>query len=769
MILNRKKEITSRKLLNVVQIDDYAPLEKELKTYIYSKKELRSIYEAFEFAKNQHEGQLRKNNDPYICHPLSTAYYLAQLKLGPKTIIAGLLHDILEDTAITYAELKDVFGEEVANLVEAVTKVSYFAKENREQQKAEYLRKIYLSMAVDIRVIIIKLADRMHNMLTIKNLNEQKQQIIAKETLETYTAIAHRLGMKQVKSILEDLSFEVLNPEEYKKIEKLVETNSEKRISSINSIIKDIERFLRVEKHIKIIDIFGRPKTIYSIYRKMNQIGKSFDEITDLLAIRIIVNSADDCYKVLGYLHQFYTPVTSRFKDYIATPKNNVYQSLHTTLADVKGEIFEVQIRTEKMDKVAETGAAAHWAYKEGESVDINKKQKEIDEQIDLFDRIISLDQESATISDDSTEKKEKIEDVLKEDIFTSSIYVMTPNKKVVTLPFGSTVLDFAYRIHTEVGEHTTGAKINGVYSPINTVLKSGQIVEVKTSSKQKPTHEWLKIVVTSNARNRIKKYLTSMINETNIKDRKDEIKVYVEKTKNAINSAINQKDLRWKRKTSAEILESLKKISFNSEDDFLYAVYKGEYSIEKAIDLIYIDHDFSKDDAAREAIKSEKIQILDFKNDVLVDGIANLKTQLSSCCAPIPYESIVGYVSKGNGIKVHLSECINVSGDLAQRLVVVNWNPNVAETHDYQTTIKYYATDRPNLLYDVTKVLIGLKASTISANVKADQKSLLATGTMKIKVRNSDQLSMIISALKSVPAVVDVVRDIKKENKKND
>lgn len=768
MVWIKKKEEPSRNLLDISQIESYSILEHKLKGYISSKKELKSIQEAYDYAFSKHLGQTRRNGDPYIYHVLSTAYYLAQLKMGPKTIIAALLHDILEDTAVTNEQLAEIFGTEIATLVEAVTKVSYFAKENREQQKSEYLRKIYLSMAADIRVIIIKLADRMHNMLTISYLPPAKQQIIAKETLETYTAIAHRLGMKRVKSLLEDMSFKVLNPIEYHKIEKMIDENAEKRASSINSIIIDIKRLLKDEKHIKILDIFGRPKTVYSIYRKMHQVGKSFDEINDLLAIRIIVNSIDNCYKTLGYLHQVYTPLTGRFKDYIATPKNNVYQSLHTTLVDRKGEIFEVQIRTDKMDKVAESGAAAHWAYKEGEVVDIKKRQKEIDEQIDLFERIITIDQESANISDEDENNQQRIEDVLKEDIFTSSIYVMTPDKKVITLPFGSTVLDFAYRIHSEVGEHTTGAKINGVYYPINAVLKSGQVVEIKTLPKQRPTHEWLKIVVTSNARNRIRKYLASQLTENNIKDKDDEIKVVAEKVKNAINTYINGHDLRWKKRTSEEVLIEIKKLGYTNLDDFLYAIYKEKYTIEQAVNLVFVDPNFSKDDAAGEVIEKKELKVVtDFKNDVLVDGLANLKTQLASCCMPIPYEPIVGYVSKGNGIKVHLTDCINVSGENAERLVSVNWNPNVALTHEYVTTIKYYGTDRPNLLYDISKVLIGLKASTVSANLNVEDKTLLATGVMKIKVRNSDQLNTIISALKAVAAVVDVTREFEKDKSK--
>ncbi|AUF83608.1 bifunctional (p)ppGpp synthetase/guanosine-3',5'-bis(diphosphate) 3'-pyrophosphohydrolase [Mesoplasma syrphidae] len=761
-VQKKQTKKTYNNILDIIEIREYRQLESELKKYIFNKKELREIEIAYQYAYEKHDGQLRRNGDPYIYHPLSTAYYLAQLKMGPKTIIAGLLHDILEDTPYTVENIEEKFGSEVANLVESVTKVSYFAKENREQLKSEYLRKLYLSMAKDIRVIIIKIADRLHNMLTIRNLPEAKQIIIARETLDIYSAIAHRIGMKNAKSFLEDMSFEVLNPLEYQKTKELMDSDREKRTQNINAIISDIDLYLRKEKHIKLLDIFGRAKTVYSVYRKMNMVGKQFEEINDVLAIRIITKSIDDCYKILGFIHQKYTPLAKRFKDYIATPKNNVYQSLHTTLADNSGSIFEVQIRTEAMDEIAETGAASHWRYKEGEVTDIAKKQKEIDEQIDIFNRILDLDRQTSV--DDNSSIKESIENTLKEDLFTASIYVLTPGGAVKTLPYGSTVLDFAYRIHTEVGEKTIGAKINGVFSPINTVLKSGEVVEIKTSSKQEPTHEWLKIVVTAAARNRIKKYLSAKMTDENIKDKKEENRLIAKKVEATINAYINQKDWRWKRKSNDEILESVKKLGFATLEDFLLAQAKGDYTIAEATDLVYIDKNYSKDDEALENIKSKVVNNLDLKNDIVIDGITNIKTSLASCCMPIPYEDVVGYVSKGSGIKVHLKECFNISNPEDQkRLIAVQWNSAVAETHFYTTKICYYGIDRPNLIYDVSKVLTSLKASIINANIATDEKLLTCSGVLTIKIKNSDQLNQIISAIKSIPSINEVERGYKK------
>ncbi|PPE05186.1 RelA/SpoT family protein [Williamsoniiplasma lucivorax] len=753
-IINKNKWI--RKQLNIIQIENFDQLNKVLQTYITSKKDLKSIQDAYIFAELNHKAQKRQNGEPYIYHPLSTAYYLAQLKMGPKTIIAGLLHDILEDTPITSQMLAKKFGEEVANLVEAVTKVSYFAKENREQQKAEYLRKIYLSMAKDIRVIIIKFADRLHNILTIENLPKEKQVVIAKETLETYSAIAHRIGIKQVKTALEDMSFKILNPEAYHHIEALVAKDEAERAQTIKKLMLEIDIFLRKDKGIKIIDIFGRPKTIYSIYRKMHQFGRNFEDLKDLLAIRIIARNNDDCYKILGFLHNKFTPLAGKFKDYIATPKNGVYQSLHTTLADQAGNIFEVQIRTEKMDDIAETGAAAHWAYKDGEKIDITKKQKQIDEQIDIFKRIIDLEQTSQNDNND-----ESIEKILKEDFFTTMIYVLTPDKKVITLPFGSTVLDFAYRIHTEVGQHAIGAKIDGVFLPINTILNSGQIVEIKTSSKQAPTHEWLKIIHTSNARSRIKKFLTSQMKEANIKDKKDELKTIILRVENNITSYINQHELRRKKEDAKIILEKVKKLGYASLDDFYLAIHRGEYTVGEAVDEVFVDHSMSKDEIALEAMNHSKKEFInnDYKNDILVSGIDNLKVQIASCCLPIPDEPIIGFVSKGHGIKVHALSCPNVV--TSERTIDVSWNPNMFKKNYYVTKIRFYANDQPNLIYDISKVLTAIKASIISIKVATDEKKLLASGALKIKVQDSDQLSTILSALRSVSSIETVEREM--------
>lgn len=753
------------KQLELKQITSFTELEIVLKKYISSKKTLKEIFYAYIYAQHKHADQKRRDGSPYYYHPLTTAYFLAQMKMGPQTIIAGLLHDILEDTPVTSEELEKAFSKEVADLVSSVTKVSFFAKENRQEQKSDYLRKIYLSMAKDIRVIIIKLCDRLHNMLTIKYLSIEKQKVIAKETLEIYSSIAHRIGMKEIKSLLEDLSFEVLYPNEYKRINNSLNEEQSERIKIINKIITELDFFLRREKHLKILDIYGRSKTIYSIYRKMIQFGRSFEDLKDLLAVRIIARNVDDCYKILGFIHQKYIPIANKFKDYIATPKNGVYQSLHTTLTDNIGNFFEVQIRTPKMEEVAEFGVAAHWAYKEGELIDNLNRQKEIDQQIDIFNRILEIDQQN-TEAQNKGEETESIEKVLKDDFFTTLIYVLTPDKKVITLPYGSTVLDFAFRIHSEIGQHTIGAKINGIFTTINTPLKSGQIVEIKTSQKTEPTYEWLKIVKTANARNRIRKYLASKIKEEdNAKDKKTQEKNLIEKVKANFNTYINnhQQDLKWKRRNNEQVLNEIKKLGYNSIDDLFLAIGKGDYNLPEIVDLIFIDQNFSKDDVALQNIKTEtKEEMLDFKNEVIVNGIPNLKVQIASCCFPVPKEPISGYVTKSNGIKIHSNICPNINVKSEEnRLIDVKWNNSLIkkENNSYTTIIKYYATDRPNLIYDITKLLTSSKANTINATLKTDEKTLLAVGVLKIRIKTYEQLQMIISSMKAIPSIIDVKR----------
>lgn len=740
----------------------YEEVLAQIKLYIKDEATLKEIQKAYEYAEEKHHGQVRNSGAAYIIHPLWTTFFLAQWRMGPKTLIAGLLHDVLEDTPATFEELQELFGIEIANLVEGVTKVSYFAKENRTQIKAQYLRKLYLSMAKDIRVIIVKLADRLHNLKTIGYLKPERQQIIARESLEIYSAIAHRLGMKAVKQEIEDISFKIINPVQYNKIVSLLESSNKERENTINQKIEELKKILITEKKMSV-KVYGRSKSIYSIYRKMNQFGKNFDDIHDILAVRIITNSVDDCYKVLGFVHQHYTPLNNRFKDYIATPKHNLYQSLHTTIVADDGLIFEVQIRTEEMDELAEQGVAAHWRYKEGENYDIAKKQKDIDERLDIFKRILDLENISVQERDEIQQEVYKpdhlMEQIIQNDIFSSLIYVLTPNGKVVTLPFGSTVLDFAYKIHSEIGEKTIGAKINGLFSPISTVLKSGDVVDIKTAATQKPNHSWLVVAKTSSALQKIKKYLKKELVEVT-SDAKSVNLEKIKQTKSQIEEYIAKKDLKWKLVNSETQLERLHAINFNNIEDFLLDVANDEYTLEEAINLVYLDHETSQNEKILKKLQDKQYKKAQLKDDIIVQGISNIKVVISQCCLPIPYEDITGYVSKAEGIKVHLKTCRNIqSGDKQDRQVEVSWNEAVCKNKQYDCVIRIEAIDRPALLVDVTKVLSHLNASVqmMSANVSGDLMNL----TIKtiIKVSNADRLQQIRSSLLTIPDIKVVER----------
>lgn len=731
---------------------DFIQVQEQAKTYIKSENLLNKIEKAYQYAKSKHEGQLRKNGDPYLYHLLSTAYNLTLWHLDPATIQAGLLHDILEDTPTTYEDLVKEFGEEIAGLVKAVTKVSHFAKEKREEIKADYLRKLYLSLALDIRVIIIKMADRLHNIRTIQYLSPEKQKIVAKETLEVYSSIAHRLGMKELQSELEDRSFAILYPQEYQKISNMIKADKEKWEILVSNFIKEITKILVKHEKLKF-RVYGRSKNLFSIYRKMYHFGKNFDDIHDILAIRIVSQSVDDCYAILGYLHQKFTPLPGKFKDYIATPKNNMYQSLHTSIV-YKNEIYELQIRTEEMEIYAEVGAAAHWRYKEGEEVSAKKKQEEIDEKLNIFQTILDLNS-SNSYEDDSTTN---LEAEIKQDLFSELIYVLTPNGKVLTLPLGATVLDFAYKVHTEVGETAMGARINGVYSALNTVLKTGDVVEIKTSKTVKPNYDWLTIVKTNFARHKIKKYLNKQTEtpETKVKTSDNEKKIQI--TKEKIEKYIQENKLRWRIASTSVVLQRLKLLKYGSYDDFCLDVANGAYSIEEAISIL-----FFTDSVKFRNLKSKKANSLSIStNDAIVESTPSIKTQLARCCLPIPDEPIVGYISKGQGIRIHRVDCPNVVGEQKkERTLETVWNLAITAQRVYNSAIKIYYLDRPALLADIINLLNHLKV--FIQNIDANNQLINHKGTLKliIKVPNIERLNQIISSLKKVPDIIEITRII--------
>lgn len=749
--------------MNNLTCKDFNQLLVEAKTFIKDSKQISKIKAAYEYALLKHKDQYRKNGDPYVYHVLSTAYNLVLWHLDVASIQAGFLHDILEDTPTTFDELVAEFGLEVANLVLAVTKVSHFAKEKRNEIKANYLRKLYLSLAHDIRVIIIKMADRLHNIRTINFLSPEKQIIIAKETLEVYASIAHRLGMRQLQSELEDRSFAVLHPKEYKKIDNLINLDREKREKLVNQIIKELSKTLSQHKNLNF-RIYGRSKHLYSIYRKMYYFGKDFDDIHDILAIRVVTNSIDSCYAILGYIHQSFTPVPGRFKDYIATPKNNMYQSLHTSVV-FDNEIYELQIRTEEMEDFAEAGAASHWRYKEGENKNPKKRQAEIDEKLNIFQEILNLNDLNPNVDEnilaDNVAKDNNLEKEIKQDIFSDLIYVLTPNGNVITLPFGSTVLDFAFKVHTGIGETTVGARINGVYSPINTVLKSGDIVEIKTAKTAHPSRDWLNIVKTNFAQHKIKKYLNNQqekFNQENkIKDTENKEKI--RKTKEKIEEYIIENHIRWKIAKRSVIMSRIKSLKYKTYEDFCLDVANGTYTIEQAVTTILYS-----DSATFQELKTKKqtIMNLNSNNEIFIENAPNIKTSLAHCCLPIPDEPIAGYITKGQGIKVHRLICPNVSlPERKDRIIETKWNLIATNNHFYNSKIQIQYLDRPALMTDVLNILGYLKAQIQS--IDANNKLKENRGSLKIliKVSNIERLQQIISSIKKIPDIIAINRII--------
>lgn len=751
---------------NFVECRDVEILITEIKKYIHNSKIIAEIKEAYDYAEEKHRPQKRKNGDPFIIHPLSTAYYLAQWRMGPKTIIAGLLHDVIEDTPVTFDEIEELYGNDVADIVEAVTKVSYFTKENRAQMKANYLRKLFVSMIRDIRVIIVKIADRMHNLLTLKYMTPEKQKIIAKETLDIYSTIAHRIGMKSAKNLLEDHSFYFLNPEEFEKITQLLEESKEARTQMISEIINDINK--RVENELKDeqLTIFGRSKTIYSIYKKMSIFGKSFSDINDILAVRIITNTVDECYKLLGWVHQMYTPLSGRFKDYIATPKNNLYQSLHTTLANRDGIIFEVQIRTKEMDDIAEHGAAAHWKYKEGEgNVDVATKQREIDEKVDMFTRLMNLEK----LASDGMEVEynesgignleQEIEETVKSDYLAPLIYILTPDGHVVTLPFGSTVLDFAYKIHTEIGNKTIGAKINGVFSPYNTTLNSGEMVEIQTSKEAAPTEKWLRFIRTSTARKAIEAYLAE---RKKIEEEKEKItnKKIIRNTKREIDRYIVANNLKWQINSIDEIQKKLKVLDYKNIDAFLLSIGKGDFSIPEAVEVVYVSKEELRDVEKINDLKTRKYISVKGRDDLKINGIEQVSCSIAQCCYPIPMEKVTSFMSKTKGIQVHRSECINIVNiRKVHNLLPTEWVPKKVVGKKYATKIRLVTYDRVGILADIIQVFTNRRVNITEAKLITVEEEFLGKGSLIIEVENTEHLNQTMTALAEIAGVSKVTR----------
>lgn len=716
--------------------------------YIHNPDSIALIQKAYDYVMDKHEGQTRRSGEPYTNHLIWVAYILATLETGPMTIAAGLLHDVMEDCGISHEEMVKEFGEEITTLVEGVTKISKMSFKDEQDVYAENHRKIYIAMAKDIRVILIKFADRLHNMRTLKYMPLEKQQRIARETLEVYSPIAHRLGINDVRIELEDLSLLYIDPKAYKEIAELLEAKRNERKQAVEEMMSEVETLL--QENAIDFKILGRAKHIYSIYKKMFIKHKRFDELYDLNALRIITKSKMQCYEILGLIHDHYRPLPGRFKDYIAMPKPNMYQSLHTAVLGVNGLIFEIQIRTEEMDVIAERGLAAHWRYKENKGYSSRNEQKEIGEKLQWLRDFI-------TLSDDiqNSDAKEYY-NALKRDIFEANVYVLSPRGKIIELPNGATPIDFAYRIHTEVGHKMTGAFVNNIMVPIDTKLKTGDLVEIKTNKNSPgPSEDWLKIVRTAGARNKIRQFLANKEAET----RKDTI----EDGRKLLLNEVRHRGLDEKQyadvKTYEPILNSL---GANNFDDLLYLIGRKNLLASSVLEKVlpkkesFIDNlnkMLQKNIATNERQKASG-------SGVAVRGVTGMRMALSKCCNPIPGDDIIGFVSQGQGIKVHRKDCPNVNTEEAKkRLIEVYWDYPSIESKRFEVDLEIVGADRTNLLTDIITTLGALKINILS--VHGDVIDMTAKVNLKIAVDSSEQLKLAKANLMKIVGVYEIERVI--------
>ena len=704
------------------------------------------IQKAYNYALKQHGKQERKSGEPYIIHPTNVAYTVAELGLDEKTISAALLHDVVEDTDVSYEELKNEFGEEIAEMVDGVTKLKQIQYASIEENQVENYRKMFLAMGKDIRVIIIKLADRLHNMRTLQYLSRERQIAISEETMQLYAPLANRLGLYAMKWELEDLGFQYLYPEEFKELVKGIEQKRDERLKFIEKIMQDIRVQLK-KQHIEA-EVTGRAKHLYSIYRKMIRDNKTLDQIYDLFALRIIVNSIKDCYSALGVVHELYSPMPGRFKDYIAVPKPNMYQSIHTTLLGENGTPFEVQIRTWDMHRIAEYGIAAHWAYKEANYS--SKKGQQIVKSTD--DKLAWL-RESLEWQQEMQDPQEFLE-TLKTELFEDEVYVFTPKGAIKVLPRGATPIDFAYSIHAEIGNHMTGAKINSKIVPIITPIQNGDIIEIITSENSKgPSMDWLKFVKSSSARNKIQQWFK--------KEKKVE---NIEKGKESIEKELKRIGVAYSDLFKSEYINPmLERYKFKNLDDMYASVGFGAMSSAKIIARMLIE--YRKEN--KEAIAEEKIEELETRREtkskpsnsgIIVKGIDNCLVKLSKCCNPLPGDEIIGYITKGRGVSVHRKDCVNINDLLKEenRIIEVRWYNQ--EKITYTVEIEVFANDRNGLLGDIVQQINDSKAKILGVNARTTKERIAVTN-VTLEVDSLESLNKIIKQIRKVDSVYEVDR----------
>lgn len=706
------------------------------------------IYVAYRLAKWSHKNQFRKSGAPYIEHPVQVAYIASQLSLDATAIAACLLHDVVEDTQYHYEDIEALFGKSVAELVDGVTKLRKIKYNTREEQQVENLRKMFLAMAKDIRVVIIKLIDRLHNMRTLNFMPRKKQLLISKETLDVYAPLAHRLGMSKIKIELEDLALKYLDPVAYEEIRTSINQKKEEREKYITDIIEVLRKKLE-ELNIKG-EVTGRAKHFYSIFRKMYTQNKTMEELYDLFAVRVIVDSVSDCYAVLGMVHDLYTPVPMRFKDYIAMPKPNMYQSLHTTVIGPNGTPFEIQIRTWEMHRVAEEGIAAHWKYKEGKS-----GASDMDSTLSWVRQL--LDTQSSILDTDD------FFNTLKFDLFSDEVFVFTPQGKVISLPAGSTVIDFAFAIHSAVGCKMSGAKVNGKIVPNSYVLKNGEIVEILTANTHGPSRDWIKLCRTSNAKNKINQWFKREKREENIEHGNELI----------------ERELRRIGNTRAQLFRPewmnliTKKYGFNTLDDLFAAVGYGGITAQKVVMRLrnnWVAEQEKEEERKRlesafdggtEIVQTTEPKKRTSEKGIIVKGIDNCLVRLAHCCTPVAGDPIVGFITKGRGVSVHRADCPNVQPENLppedrERFIDVEWDVDKATS--YEAKLQIEGTDRDGVLMEITNILATLKVPFKSVNAYVTKKGM-AVIQIGVELRNTSDLELLKKKFKQVRGIKSVTR----------
>ena len=708
-----------------ISIDD---LIEKVSNYDDNEEDLKLIKSAYEYASKKHFSQKRITGDDYITHPLNVAWILTDVKADGKAISAALLHDTIEDSDSTFEEITRLFGGEVATIVDGVTKINRLNFSSDSEQMAANQRKILVGLSADVRVLIVKLADRLHNMRTLYVLSEAKQKRKAKETLEILTPVAHRLGIYKIKSELEDLSLRYSNPTAYFDIVEKLNVKKSERDESVGKMLSDVSELLN--NHNITHEIKGRSKSIYSIYNKMSK-GKKFEDIYDILALRVFVNTEQECYLALGLIHSKYKPVPKRFKDYVAMPKTNLYQSLHTTVFGIDGQLFEIQIRTYEMDKIAEYGIASHWSYKENKQ---STSKDNMEQKLEIFRSIMELNQDSST-------PEEFINNVKKDILFNDSIYVYTPKGDVIELPNGATCVDFAYKVHTEVGDKMVGAIVNDSIVPFDYKLKTGDIIKVNTSKLSKgPNKDWLSFVTTTQAKNKIKNFYSKREKDDNL-SRGIEI----------FENALRKKNLPITETIESHLGTILDNLKIKDLDELYISIGSGKFTIASIMKLIS-----PKENPVTKKLNKNvdnKKQII--KNDILVEGMNEIKVSLSGCCKPIPGDNIIGYITKGSGITVHRSSCKNII-DLDERLINVKWN---------ETTVKKFPTDL--LIYtNADDNLLDIIAKATASNLTIDSVSTMSKSDFKIYditvlVENKEKLDKFCNELNNLKFVTKVERQI--------